>query len=68
MIFLLGDILNAFEGEGGSLTEAIKPTILTFVGVGIAAWILTYVYYIFLVILAQRIGRKTKVAYFRSIL
>ena len=39
MIFLLGEILNEFEGEGGSLAEAIKPTILTFVCLGIAAWI-----------------------------
>ncbi|CDW86367.1 abc transporter [Stylonychia lemnae] len=66
LVFLFGDIVNSFTD--GKILEGIKPTCLQFTVIGIVIWITSYFYYALLVIMSQRVGQKTKVAYLRAIL
>jgi hypothetical protein len=36
--------------------------------IGLFIWVTTYLYFTFLVIMSERVGRKTRVAYLRAIL
>eukprot|EP00347_Sterkiella_histriomuscorum_P022139 403331544 len=68
MVFLMGDIINTFQGGQLTMVEALKPTIITLVIIGLFIWLVTYLYYVQLVILSERIGKKTRVAYLKAIL
>jgi len=57
-----------FTDPNLNLVEGIKPVIFRFIGVGVAMFVTAYFYYIFLAIMAERIGKKTRVAYFRAII
>lgn len=66
--YLLGDVMVNFTDPNIDLLEGIKPVIYRFVGVGCGMFLSAYFYYIFLAIMAERIGKKTRVAYFKAIL
>lgn len=66
-VFLMGDIVNSSTG-GGNFVDALSPTCLQLTIIGAAIWVSSYFYYAFLVIMAERIGKKTRVAYLRAIL
>jgi ATP-binding cassette subfamily B (MDR/TAP) protein 1 len=66
--YLLGDIMVNFTDPNLDLIEGIKPIIFRFIGVGVGMFITAYFYSIFLAIMAERIGKKTRVAYFKAIL
>ena len=50
------------------MVEALKPTVITLAVIGGIIWVVTYLYFVMLVILAERIGKKTRVAYLKAIL
>eukprot|EP00347_Sterkiella_histriomuscorum_P015933 403355132 len=68
MVFLMGDIINTFQDGSTSVVEALKPTVITLASIGLFIWLVTYLYFVLLVILAERIGKKTRVAYLKAIL
>jgi ATP-binding cassette subfamily B (MDR/TAP) protein 1 len=71
-VFIFGDVINSFGNPDlDSNSDFIAPfrklsIELTVIGVGI--WITSYLYFTSCIILSERIGKKTKVAYLRSIL
>ena len=68
MVFLFGDIINTFQDGSTTMVEALKPTVITLAVIGGIIWVVTYLYFVMLVILAERIGKKTRVAYLKAIL
>jgi hypothetical protein len=36
--------------------------------IGLAIWVTTYLYFTFLVIMSERVGKKTRVAYLKAVL
>lgn len=69
MVFLMGNIIDSFANtHATTVFEAVRPTIIAMVSIGGFIWIVTYVYFVSLVIMAERITKKTRVAYLRAIL
>jgi ATP-binding cassette subfamily B (MDR/TAP) protein 1 len=66
--YFLGDVMVNFTDPNLDLVEGIRPVLFRFVGVGCAMFLTAYLYYICLAIMAERIGKKTRVAYLRAIL
>jgi ABC transporter transmembrane region len=66
--YLLGDVMINFTDPNVDLVVGIRPVIFRFIGVGCAMFVTGYFYYIFLAIMAERIGKKTRVAYLKAIL
>mmetsp|Transcript_9452 Transcript_9452/g.8989 ORF Transcript_9452/g.8989 Transcript_9452/m.8989 type:complete len:86 (-) Transcript_9452:34-291(-) len=64
-VLVFGNLINDF---GDAAIDAINKSCLYMVLLGAGIWVATYCYYVCFVILAERIGRKTKVAYLRSLL
>lgn len=68
-VFLWGNIVNGFmPGENTSILDSIRPVSIQFTCIGAAIWVTTYIYFTFLVMVSERISKKTKVAYLRAIL
>jgi hypothetical protein len=44
------------------------PISLTMIYIGLAIWVTTYLYFTFLVIMSERVGKKTRVAYLKAVL
>jgi ATP-binding cassette subfamily B (MDR/TAP) protein 1 len=65
--FLLGDVINNFAGAK-DLVDVMKPVVFLFVYIGLFIWVSSYFYYFLLVVLSERLGAKTKVAYLNAIL
>jgi ABC-type multidrug transport system fused ATPase/permease subunit len=70
MVFLLGNIIDSFSvpGQTTSIFEAVRVTVIAMVSIGAFIWFVTYIYFVSLVIMAERITKKTRVAYLRAIL
>jgi hypothetical protein len=66
-IILQGNIVNDFNNSPQAIA-AIKKSSLTFLIIGFMLWVSSYLFYSILIILSERLGRKTKLAYLRSIL
>ena len=66
MVFLMGDIVNSFQAT--SILDAVKTTIITLAIIGCVVWVITYVYFVSLVVMAERVGKKTRVHYLHAIL
>ena len=64
-VFIMGSIVNSFADEG---SNAINTQCLIMTVIGAMVWITSYFYYASLVIMAERISRKTKIAYLKAIL
>ena len=67
-VFLFGDIVNTFGPSTDDIVSKIGPIALTMVIIGLAIWITTYLYFTFLVIMSERVGKKTRVAYLKAVL
>ena len=67
VVFFLADIVDEY-GQAADIVKAILPISLKFIVVGLFIWVTSYLYYSFLVIMSERIGKKTRVEYLRSIL
>lgn len=66
--FLFGDIVLNFTDPNVSIVDAINPLCIKLLIIGGVMFLASYFYYVFLVIMAERIAKKTRVAYLRSIL
>lgn len=67
-VFIFGDIINSFGGSGSSALDAIKKQCLDMTLIGGGVWVTSYFYYWTLVVMAENVGRKTRVAYLRALL
>ncbi|CDW88003.1 abc transporter family protein [Stylonychia lemnae] len=69
LVFLFGDIVNVFQdGNDHSVVDAIKTTVITLAVIGVVIWAASYMYFVFLVAMSERIGKKTRVNYLQGIL
>lgn len=66
MVFLMGNIFDSFQAA--SVLDSVKTTIITLAIIGAVVWVMTYVYFVSLVIMAERVGKKTRVHYLSAIL
>ena len=66
--FLFGDIVVNFTDPSQSIVDAINPLALKLIIIGGVMFVSSYFYYVFLVIMSERITKKTRVAYLRAIL
>ena len=66
-VFIWGDIVNSYT-DATDIVAAISPTCLQFTIIGSAIWVTSYFYYVLLVIMAERVGNKTRVNYLRAML
>lgn len=66
--FLFGDIVVNFTDPTKSIADQINPLALQLTIIGGVMFVTSYLYFVFLVIMAERIAKKTRVAYLRSIL
>lgn len=55
-------------GKNFDIVEAIKPIAIELLIIGVFIWVTSYFYFAFLVIMSERVGRATRVAYLRAIL
>lgn len=67
LVFILGSVINSF-GDGPSAVTSINAACLNMTIIACVLWVSAYLYYVCLVILAERIVIKTKVHYLRSLL
>ena len=66
---LFSDNVDAFiKDDKDKIKESIINTVKLLCYLGLFVWILTYLYFVFLSIASERIGMKTRVAYFKSLL
>jgi len=66
-VFLFGDIVDKF-GSNGNIVDAVRPIAIELTLIGVFIWITSYLYFAFLVMMSERLGRKTRVAYLKAIL
>ena len=66
-VFLFGDIVTSFTDQGNVL-DALSKIALQMTIIGVFIWLTSYCYFSLLVIMAERIGKKTRVNYLRAIL
>ena len=55
ILFIWGNILNAYT-DSPDIVAAITPTCVQIIIIGIVIWVTSYLYYILLVIMAERVG------------
>jgi hypothetical protein len=70
-VFLIGSVIDSFNPNTASpdaMLSAIKRLSLIYTLVGVGIWIFSYIYYSLLLIFAERVTKKTKVAYLKAIL
>ena len=66
-VFLFGDVVDSF-GKNFDIVAAIRPIAIELTIIGAFIWLTSYFYFAFLVMVSERIGRKTRVAYLKAIL
>ncbi len=66
--FIFGDIINSFGPNSLNVVDKITPIAIQMTAIGGFIWLTTYLYFTFLVIMSERVGRKTRVAYLKAIL
>ena len=66
-VFLFGDIVDEF-GTNFDLVDAVRPICIKLLIIGAIVWVTSYLYFSLLVMMSERIGKKTRVAYLRAIL
>lgn len=68
-VFLFGDIVDSFGGGSTTnIVDAIRPTAIQLTIIGAIIWVTSYLYFALLVIMSERVGKKTRVAYLKAIL
>jgi len=66
-VFLFGDIVDEF-GDIKNIVDTIRPLAIELLIIGAIIWVTSYFYFTFLVIVSERLGRKTRIAYLKAIL
>lgn len=66
-VVIQGKFLDSFDTSPADIA-AMRHLCLIFFIIGLMLWLTFYFYFTFLVILATRIGTKTKIAYFKAVL
>ena len=66
-VFLFGDLVDKV-GSNGNIVDAVRPIAIELTLIGVFIWITSYLYFAFLVMMSERLGRKTRVAYLKAIL
>jgi ATP-binding cassette subfamily B (MDR/TAP) protein 1 len=67
-VFLFGDIVDSFGPKSTNVVKSLTPICLAMTLIGIGIWITTYIYFASLVIMSERVGKKTRVAYLKAVL
>ena len=69
-VFLIGDIIDAFDPESDrkEALEDVKRLTLIFVYIGVAVWITSYFFYGFLIVFSERVAKRTRLAYLKHLL
>ena len=67
-VFIFGDIINSFGPNQKNVVDAMRPIAIQMTVIGAFIWLTTYLYFTFLVVMSERVGRKTRVAYLKAIL
>ena len=69
-VFLIGNIIDSFNPTNSpdSTLDTINRMSLIFTLIGLAIWVTSYTMYSFLLIFSERVARKTRTAYLKSIL
>ena len=66
-VFLFGDVVDSFGGNF-DIVALIRPIAIELTIIGVVIWITSYFYFALLVIMSERVGKMTRVAYLRAIL
>lgn len=68
-VLMFADIVDTFvEQEQHKIMGSVKETVILLCYVGLVVWILSYLYFTILALASERIARKTRVAYFSSLI
>jgi len=68
-VLMYADIVDTFiEEEKEKVLQSVKDTVKLLCYVGLAVWVLSYLYFTLLALVSERIAFKTRVAYFRSLI
>jgi len=70
-VFLIGDAIDTFnprESTPQDMLDEIKMLALIFTLIGVGVWVFAYSYYTLLLIFAERVTKRTRVEYLKSIL
>ena len=66
---MFADIVDTFvENETSKILESVQETVILLCYVGLAVWMCSYLYFTILALASERIARKTRVAYFKSLI
>lgn len=66
-VFLFGDVVDSFGGYA-NIVDTIRPMAIKLTIIGAIIWVTSYFYFALLVIMSERLGKKTRVAYLKAIL
>ena len=66
-VFLFGDVVDSF-GDFNNIVDKIRPVAIKLCIIGAFIWVTSYLYFTLLVMMSERIGKKTRVAYLKAIL
>jgi hypothetical protein len=69
-VFLIGDIINSFNPSNGpeEMLKKIKLIAWVEVVIGAGIWILSYIYFSFLLMSSELITKKIRIAYVEAVL
>ena len=67
-VFLFGDIVDSFGPTATDIIGSISTICLAMTLIGAGIWVMGYVYVTSLAIMSERVGKKTRIAYLRSVL
>jgi hypothetical protein len=69
-VFLIGDIINSFNPSNGpeEMLKKIKLIAWIEVVIGAGIWILSYIYFSFLLMSSELITKKIRIAYVEAVL
>jgi hypothetical protein len=66
---MFADIVDTFvEQQTNMIMQSVQETVILLCYVGLAVWLLSYLYFTILALASERIARKTRVAYFKSLI
>ena len=67
-VFLFGDIVDGFGPNSTDIIGSISTICLSMALIGVGIWLTSYIYIACLTTIAERITKKTRIAYLRSVL
>ena len=68
-VLLYADIIDIFvDEEKDKVLQSVKNTVKLLCYIGIGVWIMSYLYFTLLGIFSERIAKKIRIAYFKSLI